>query len=134
MSRLSSKKHSPAQVFAQFTSAGENQDTSVAKTECKHEEASNNRREIQITESGEVSLPPDKARVSIVCTNAKVSRHFFIISYLSLVKEEEERINCAGSGQYRVNDCFGSTLFVSNNEIKKIRFSDLCSELVLIKK
>ena len=85
MSRLASKKHSPAQVFAQFTSPGENQDTSVSKTECKHEGASDNRREIQITESGEVSLPPDKARVSIVCTSAKVSRHSFYISHLNLV-------------------------------------------------
>lgn len=75
MNRLESKKHSPAQVFAQFTSASESEGIPGAKTNCKHEGkyASDNRREIQITESGEVSLPPDKARVSIVCSNAKES-------------------------------------------------------------
>ena len=77
MSRLESKKHSPAQVFAQFTSSAQNEGTTGAKSECKHDGASDNRREIQITESGEVSLPPDKARVSIVCSNAKVSHYVF---------------------------------------------------------
>ena len=76
MSRLEPRKQSPAQVFAQFTSSGENEGTTGAKTECKHEVASDNRREIQITESGEVTLPPDKARVSIICSNAKVSHIF----------------------------------------------------------
>lgn len=78
MSRLESKKHSPAQVFAQFTSSGENEGPNGAKTECKHEGVCDNRREIQITESGEASLPPDKARVYIVCSNAKVSYYGFI--------------------------------------------------------
>ena len=73
MNRLESKKHSPAQVFAQFTSASKIEGIPGAKTNHEGEYASDNRREIQITESGEVSLPPDKARVSIVCSNAKVS-------------------------------------------------------------
>jgi len=82
MNRLESKKHSPAQVFAQFTSASESEGIPGAKTNCKHEGeyASDNRREIQITESGEVSLPPDKARVSIVCSNAKVSDQYFTLA------------------------------------------------------
>ena len=82
MNRLESKKHSPAQVFAQFTSASESEGIPGAKTNCKHsgEYASDNRREIQITESGEVSLPPDKARVSIVCSNAKVSDQYFTLA------------------------------------------------------
>ena len=82
MNRLESKKHSPAQVFAQFTSASESEGIPGAKTNCKHKGkyASDNRREIQITESGEVSLPPDKARVSIVCSNAKVSDQYFTVA------------------------------------------------------
>lgn len=76
MSRFESKKHSPAQVFAQFTSSGENEGANEGKTECKHEGGFENRREIQITETGEVSLPPDKAQVSIVCSNTKVSDRF----------------------------------------------------------
>ena len=79
MNRFESKKHTPAQVFAQFTSAGENERANETKTECKHEGAFENRREIQITETGEVSLPPDKAKVSIVCSNAKVSFFFVFI-------------------------------------------------------
>ena len=75
MSRLESRKHSPAKVFAQFTSSGENEGENQAKTDCKHEGASENRREIQISETGEVTLPPDKAKVSIVCSNAKVSEY-----------------------------------------------------------
>ncbi|XP_068755376.1 interleukin-1 receptor-associated kinase 1-binding protein 1 homolog [Montipora capricornis] len=73
MSRLESKKHSPAHVFAQFSSLRENEGGNGANNGCKHEGSPGNRREIQITESGEVSLPPDMARVSIVCTNAKES-------------------------------------------------------------
>ena len=82
MNRLESKKHSPAQVFAQFTSTSEREGIPGAKTNCKHEGeyASDNRREIQITESGEVSLPPDKARVSIVCSNAKVSDQYLTLA------------------------------------------------------
>ena len=78
MSRFESKKHSPAQVFAQFTSSGENERANEGKTETKHEGAFENRREIQITETGEVSLPPDKAKVSIVCSNTKVRDPFFL--------------------------------------------------------
>lgn len=78
MNRFESKKHSPAQVFAQFTSSGENERANETKTEGKHEGAFENRREIQITETGEVSLPPDKAKVSIVCSNAKVSYGFLL--------------------------------------------------------
>lgn len=81
MSRLQSTKHSPAQVFAQFTSLGENEGENDAKPEREHGGVSDNRRQIQLTESGEVSLPPDKARVSIVCTNAKVSPSLFIFSF-----------------------------------------------------
>lgn len=73
MSRFESKKHNPAQVFAQFTSSGENERANEGKTETKHEGAFENRREIQITETGEVSLLPDKAKVSIVCSNTKES-------------------------------------------------------------
>ena len=82
MNRLESKKHSPAQVFAQFTSTSEREGIPGAKTNCKHEGEypSDNRREIQITESGEVSLPPDKARVSIVCSNAKVSDQYLTLA------------------------------------------------------
>ena len=82
MNRLESKKHSPAQVFAQFTSASESEGIPGARINCKHEGeyASDNRREIQITESGEVSLPPDKARVSVVCSNAKVSDQYFTMA------------------------------------------------------
>lgn len=78
MSRFESKKHSPAQVFAQFTSSAENERANEGITESKHEGAFENRREIQITETGEVSLPPDKAKVSIVCSNTKVSDRFFL--------------------------------------------------------
>ena len=82
MSRFESKKYSPAQVFAQFTSAGENERANEGKlTESKHEGAFENRREIQITETGEVSLPPDKAKVSIVCSNSKVSDRFTHVSF-----------------------------------------------------
>ena len=74
MSRLDPRYFSPAQVFAQFSSSGKNEGAAVGKTECKNDGSTpNNRREIQITETGEVSLPPDKARVSVVCSNAKVS-------------------------------------------------------------
>ena len=71
MNRRDDKKHSPARVYAQFTSVDEKESAIGANSECKQ----GNRREIQITESGEVSHPPDKARVSIVCTNAKVRTH-----------------------------------------------------------
>ena len=80
MNRLESKKHSPAQVFAQFTSGSKIEGVAAAKTNHEGEYASDNRREIQITESGEVSLPPDKARVSIVCSNAKVSDQYFTMA------------------------------------------------------
>ena len=88
MSRLESKKYSPAQVFAQFTSAGENERANEGKlTETKHEGAFENRREIQVTETGEVSLPPDKAKVSIVCSNTKVSDRLFLpfFTHFSLI-------------------------------------------------
>lgn len=75
MNRRDDKKHSPARVYAQFTSLDEKGSAIGANSECKHEGSLGNRREIQITESGEVSHPPDKARVSIVCTNAKVRTH-----------------------------------------------------------
>ena len=75
MNRRDDKKHSPARVYAQFTSVDEKGSAIGANSECKHEGSLGNRREIQITESGEVSHPPDKARVSIVCTNAKVRTH-----------------------------------------------------------
>lgn len=78
MSRFESKTHNPAQVFAQFTSSGENEHANQGKTETKHEGAFENRREIQITETGEVSLLPDKAKVSIVCSNTKVRDRFFL--------------------------------------------------------
>ena len=82
MSRFESKKHSPAQVFAQFTTSGEIEGVHEGKTESKHEGAFENRREIQITETGEVSLPPDKAKVSIVCSNTKVSDRVFLLFFL----------------------------------------------------
>lgn len=75
MNRRDDKKHSPARVYAQFTSVDEKESAIGANSGCKHEGSLGNRREIQITESGEVSHPPDKARVSIVCTNAKVRTH-----------------------------------------------------------
>lgn len=75
MNRRDDKKHSPARVYAQFTSLDEKGSAIGANSECKHEGSMGKRREIQITESGEVSHPPDKARVSIVCTNAKVRTH-----------------------------------------------------------
>lgn len=83
MSRFESKKHSPAQVFAQFTSSAENERANEGITESKHEGAFENRREIQITETGEVSLPPDKAKVSIVCSNTKVSDRFFLAFFFT---------------------------------------------------
>ena len=51
MSRFESKKHSPAKVFAQFSSPGENEVANQAKTE--PEGAFENKREIQMTETGE---------------------------------------------------------------------------------
>jgi len=83
MSRFESKKHSPAQVFAQFTSSGEMEGVHEGKSECKHEGTFENSRQIQITETGEASLPPDKAKVSIVCSNTKVSDRFsFFVFYI----------------------------------------------------
>lgn len=60
-------------MFAQFTSMGENEGVIPKSTDSKLEGAFESRREIQISETGEVNLPPDKAKVSIVCSNAKVS-------------------------------------------------------------
>jgi len=90
MSRFESKKHSPAQVFAQFTSSVENERANEGVPERKHEGAFENRREIQITETGEVSLPPDKAKVSIVCSNTKVSYRFFSFSFRPLSFNNKE--------------------------------------------
>lgn len=73
MSRLEPRKHSPAKVFAEFTSMGENEGVNPEKMDSKLEGTFDNRREIQIFETGEVTLPPDKAKVSIVCSNTKVS-------------------------------------------------------------
>jgi len=84
MSRFESKKHSPAQVFAQFTSSGEMEGDHGGKSECKHEGTFENSRQIQITEAGEASLPPDKAKVSIVCSNTKVSDRFFLFIFYTL--------------------------------------------------
>lgn len=73
MSRLEPRNHIPAKVFAQFTSMGENEGVIPKSKDSKLEGAFENRREIQISETGEVNLPPDKAKVSIVCSNAKES-------------------------------------------------------------
>lgn len=73
MSRLEPRKLSPTKVFAEFTSMGENEGVNPERMDSKLEGAFDNRREIQIFETGEVTLPPDKAKVSIVCSNTKVS-------------------------------------------------------------
>ena len=73
----------PAQVFAQFTNGNEkgegHSSPSKERSSTEHGHAS---REIQITETGEVCLAPDKARVSIFCTMTKVGmtkQTFFLI-------------------------------------------------------
>lgn len=80
MSVRGSRWFTPAQVFAQFSSANEKDSRDPTSPEGKQGNQRNEnettevhkRREIQITETGEVSLPPDKARVCIVCSNTKV--------------------------------------------------------------
>ena len=93
MSRLDSRDFNPAQVYAQFTTSGKNESAVADKSECKHERVhQNNRREIQITETAEASLPPDKARVSVVCSNSKVS-DYYCPAQRSQLKEQRYRIS-----------------------------------------
>lgn len=87
MSCSGSKWFNPAQVFAQFTTSGEKDAKMSARKlnedddEDKHFQPTTNKREIQVTESAEVSLPPDKARVSIVCANSKVFKTYCLQKY-----------------------------------------------------
>lgn len=78
MSCSGSKWFNPAQVFAQFTTSGEKDAKNATRIKLDENEEQQqlqqtNRREIQITESAEVSLAPDRARVSVICANSKVS-------------------------------------------------------------
>ena len=75
MSFSGSKWFNPAQVFAQFTTSGDKEANHVSKNVDeaeKNPEHTSNNREIQITESAEVSLEPDRAKISIICANTKV--------------------------------------------------------------
>lgn len=78
MSCSGSKWFNPAQVFAQFTTSSDKEGSSSPtgrhgeKSTEENRKDAHNKHEIQITESAEISLPPDKAKVSINCVNSKV--------------------------------------------------------------
>lgn len=92
MSCSGSKWFNPAQVFAQFTTSSDKEGSNSPtgrhgekNTEENRKDGYNNRREIQITESAEISLPPDKAKVSITCVNSKVRPQFIDTSLLYFI-------------------------------------------------
>ena len=69
----------PAQVFAQFTSSGEKPAKFIDKQESSRENMANTAKDksiasdiIQIFETGEMTIAPDYAQVTIVCANVKV--------------------------------------------------------------
>ena len=78
MSNSNSRWFDPAQVFAQFTTGDGTGESRANAPKEQHStntvtgRADGSNREIQITETGEVSLAPEKARVSIVCSIVKV--------------------------------------------------------------
>ncbi|EDO32163.1 predicted protein [Nematostella vectensis] len=68
MSSNTIKWFNPAEVYAQFTTGEEPEKREKATTNDKQD-----RKDIQITESAELSLAPDKARVLILCSSCKES-------------------------------------------------------------
>ena len=104
MSCSNSRWTNPAQVFAQFTTGSDkgegNASPSKERNTTDHGRAEHiaGNREIQVTETGEVSLAPDKARVSVFCTMTKVKIDLFVRPYSLLSASYASRYTVSESG------------------------------------